>query len=115
MRHEELQQHLRPVPAVDLTGLGRQGMPLELSDELSPAKRTIDDDADSPLPRERQEPILGFALEEVVGELDEVERLGAHEALHLVVAAPAPGPAPPAAQPARRPPGGEGPPAPPRG
>ena len=75
-------------------------MPLELPDELAATQRTIDDDGDSPLPRERQEPILGLAFEEVVGELDEVERVGAHEALHLVVAAPVRSRDPHVAQPA---------------
>ena len=51
------------------------------------AERAVDDDRDAALARERQDPLLDLAVERVVGDLHEVERLAAHDLLDLAMAA----------------------------
>ena len=51
------------------------GWRCELSDQLALAKRPVDDDADAALPRQRQDAVFDLAVEDVVGDLNEIERL----------------------------------------
>src|SRR5262245_66651627 len=57
------------------------------SDQLALAERSIDDDADAPLARQRKNATFHLAVEDVVSDLDEIERLRAHDLLDLAVAA----------------------------
>ena len=46
-----------------------------MSDQLALAERPIDDDGDAALARQRQDAVFDLAIEDVVGDLDEIERL----------------------------------------
>src|SRR5262249_8776672 len=65
----------------DLGGVGRQLRLLDAIDELAALERTIADDRDLSFPRERQDVALDLAVDGVVGDLDEVDRLRAHDLL----------------------------------
>src|SRR5207244_6288100 len=60
----------------------------------------VDDHADAAVPRQRKDTIFDLAVENVVRDLNEVERLGAHDPLDLTVPAPFRGGDPYIAQPA---------------
>jgi hypothetical protein len=74
MRDDELENDLRSACAADLRGPPGQRMALELSEQLAFAKRPINDHADAALPRQRKDAIFDLAVENVVGDLNEVER-----------------------------------------
>src|SRR5919197_2958273 len=63
-------------------------MALDLSEQLAFAKWAVNDHADAAVPRQRKDTIFDLAVENVVGDLNEVERLGAHDPLDVAVAAP---------------------------
>src|SRR5262249_60953681 len=63
-------------------------MALYLSEQLAFAKRPINDDTDAAVPRQRKDAIFDLAVENVVGDLNEVERLGSHDPLDVGVPAP---------------------------
>src|SRR5258707_4626858 len=75
-------------------------MALDLSVQLALQKRPVDDHADAAVPRQRKDTIFDLAVENVVGDLNEVERLGAHDPLDLTVPAPFRGGDPYIAEPA---------------
>ncbi len=75
-------------------------MALELPEQLAFAKRTINDHADAAVARQRKDAIFDLAVENVVGDLNEVERLRAHDPLDFAVPAPFRGGDPYIAQPA---------------
>src|SRR5215475_5531534 len=75
-------------------------MALKLSEQLAFAKWPVNDHADAAVPRQRQDTIFDLAVENVVGDLNEVERLGAHDPLDFAVAAPFRGGDPYIAEPA---------------
>ena len=62
-------------------------MARELLDELAFAERPVDDHRHAAVARQRQDAVLHLAIEHVVGDLDEVERLLAHDLLEVAVAA----------------------------
>lgn len=49
------------------------------------AKRPVDDDGHPALGRQRQEPLLRLAVDDVIGELHEVERMRVHDLFEQVV------------------------------
>src|SRR5262249_16450946 len=87
MRDDEFENDLRPPPATDLCGPPGQGMALDLSEQLAFAKWPVDDHADAAVPRQRNDTIFDLAVENVVGDLNEVERLGSHDPLDFAVPA----------------------------
>ena len=50
------------------------------------AERPVDDHRDAAIARERQDPLLGLAIDRVVGDLHEVDRLAPHDLLDVAVA-----------------------------
>src|SRR5262249_60788887 len=75
-------------------------MALYLSEQLAFAKRPINDDTDAAVPRDRKDTIFDLAVENVVGDLNEVERLGSHDPLDFAVSTPFRGGDPYIAEPA---------------
>jgi hypothetical protein len=102
VQDDEFAEELRPAGTADILGLGRQGVALDPPKQRALTERSVDDHADASVARQRQEAILGLPVEDVVGELDEVERLPAYDALELEVAAPFRGGDPDMAELARR-------------
>src|SRR5262249_28416374 len=100
MRDDEFENDLRPARATDLCGPPRQRMALDLSEQLAFAKWPINDHADAAVPRQRKDTIFDLAVENVVGDLNEVERLGSHDPLDFGVPAPFRGGDPYIAEPA---------------
>src|SRR5262245_15919591 len=88
MRDDELENDLRPARAANLRAPAGQGMALELSKQLAFAKRPINDHADAAVPRQRKDTIFDLAVENVVGDLHEIERQRAHDPLDFAVPAP---------------------------
>src|SRR5258708_6313942 len=88
MRDDELKNDLRPARTPDLCGPAGKRMALELSEQLAFAKRPINDHADAAVPRQRKDAIFDLAVENVVGDLHEIERLRTHDPLDFAVPAP---------------------------
>src|SRR5437763_13608149 len=63
-------------------------MALDLSEQFAFAKRPVNDHADAAVPRQRKDALFDLAVENVVGDLNEIERLGAHDPLDFAVSAP---------------------------
>src|SRR5215470_14973369 len=87
IRNDEFQDELRPAGAVDLGRPGGKRVPLDPLDQGALAERPIDDDAHTAVAREREDARLDAAVEDVVGDLDEIERPAAHDLLDLAMAA----------------------------
>src|SRR5262245_38367478 len=87
MRDDEFENDLRPARATDLCGPPGQRMALDLSEQLAFAKWPVNDYADVAVPRDRKDTIFDLAVENVVGDLNEVERLGSHDPLDFAVPA----------------------------
>jgi hypothetical protein len=83
---DELEEHLRPVRAVDLARPPGQPPAAHAIEEVAAVERPVGDDGDAALGGEREQPPLGVAVGEAVGELHEVERFAAHRPLELRVA-----------------------------
>src|SRR3546814_16222921 len=62
-------------------------MPLEVADQRLLAERPVHQHRLAAVGSQRQQPVFRLAVEDVVGELHEVERLALHPRLHLVVTA----------------------------
>src|SRR5262249_57944126 len=84
----DCEKDLRPARAANLRAPAGQRMALELSDQLAFAERPINDHADAAVPRQRKDAIFDLAVENVVGDLHEIERLRAHDSLYFGVPAP---------------------------
>src|SRR5262245_26768972 len=87
MRDDEFENDLRPARATDLCGPRGQRMALDPSEQLAFAKWPVNDHADAAVPRQRKDTIFDLAVENVVGDLNEVERLGSHDPLDFAVPA----------------------------
>src|SRR5262245_57433646 len=87
MRDDELEDELRPARAVDLRRPRRQRVARKRPDQGSLPERAVDDDPDAAIAREREDAGLDLAVEHVVGDLDEIEPLAAHDLLDLAMAA----------------------------
>jgi hypothetical protein len=82
MRDDELERQLGP--AVQSISAAHGGSGWRASGAAArPAERPVGDDGDAALARQRQQALLGLAVEQVVGELHEVERLAGHDLLEL--------------------------------
>src|SRR5262245_57155903 len=101
MRDDEFENDLRPAPATDLCGPPGQRTVLDLSEQLALAKWPVNDHADAAVPCQRQDTIFDLAVENVVGDLNEVERLGTHDPLDFTVPAAFRGRDPYISEPAR--------------
>ncbi len=86
VRDDELEDDLRPRHRVDLGGPGGQRVAFQRAHQRTLAKRPVGDHRDAAVARERQQPLLGLAVEDVVRQLHEVERMRAHQLLDLAVA-----------------------------
>ena len=64
-----------------------KGTAADPADQRAFLERPVDDDGDAALARQRQDALLDFAVDRVVGDLNEIERLAAHDLLELAVAA----------------------------
>ena len=62
-------------------------MALDHPDQRALLERPIADHGDLPFAREREDPVFDFAVENVVGDLHEIDRLAAHDLLDLLVPA----------------------------
>ena len=78
------------------------GWRCDLPDQRPLPERPVDDDRDAAVPRQRKNAILDLAVQHVVGDLDEVDRLARHDLLDLLVAPPLRGRDAHVAQPALR-------------
>ena len=88
VRDDELQEYLRPVLAGDLRRPAGQRPPGHQVEERAAAKGPVGDHRQAALGGVGQEPCLGLAVQDVVGELDDVQRLCRHHRLEVLVAAP---------------------------
>ena len=88
MGEDELQNELGPARGADLVRPARQRHTLEPADQRLLAERPVDHHGDAAVARQRQEPLLGLSIEDVVGELHEIERVLAHDPLEQLVPAP---------------------------
>ena len=66
---------------------GGSGLRDDPLDQVALAERPVDDHRDAALARERQDALLGLAVEDVVGHLHEIERMRAHDLLEVAMAA----------------------------
>jgi hypothetical protein len=73
MRDDELENDLRPARAGDLRSPPGQRMALDFSEQPAFAKWPVNDHADTAVPRQRKDTIFDLAIENVVGDLNEVE------------------------------------------
>src|SRR5215203_4399499 len=87
MRDNELEHELSPVLAVDLARPGGQRVFRETLQKHALLEGTIGDDADAPIARKWKDAGLDLAVENVVGDLHEVERMLAHDTLDVGVTA----------------------------
>src|SRR6185436_7164300 len=87
MRDDEFQNELRPARRADLCCEWRQRLARDLFDQIALAEWPVDDHRHAALARERQDATLRFAVEDVVAELHEIERMRAHDLLEVTVAA----------------------------
>ena len=60
-------------------------MALHGSDQRAFAERPVDDDGDAPIACERKNAGFDVALDRAIGDLNEVERMAAHDRLDLLV------------------------------
>ena len=80
----------------DKDGDGRQGedeepiagIVLQIIDKLTSTERPVDDYRDATLLRDRQQSFFSLAIEDVVAELDEVERLRSQDLFQFIMASP---------------------------
>lgn len=87
MGDDELEQELRPGGGADLARPVRQRMAVNQADERLLPERAVHQHRLAAVGSQRQQALLGFAVEQVVGELHEVERLALHQRFHGIVAA----------------------------
>src|SRR5215207_6142781 len=87
MRDNELEHELRPVLAVDLARPGGQRVFRETLQKHALLEGTIGDDADAPVARKWKDAGFDLAVEDVVGDLHEVERMLAYDTLDIGVTA----------------------------
>lgn len=87
MRDDEFEEELCPVGAVELPRPGGKRMVLEQVEQLLAAERTVNDHAEAAVSGQRQETLFGLAVEDVVGELHEVERHAPHHPFDFILAA----------------------------
>src|SRR5215208_2637292 len=83
MRDNELEHELRPVLAVDLARPGGQRVFREPLQKHALLEGTIGDDADTPVARKWKDAGFDLAVEDVIGDLHEVERMLAHDPLDI--------------------------------
>jgi hypothetical protein len=87
MRDDELEEELRPAGTVDLARPRWQRVPHDVPNQRPFAEGAIHDHGDATLAGDRKDALLDLAIEDVVRDLHEVERLRAEELLHLRVTA----------------------------
>ena len=85
MRHDEFEEELRPVLAIDLARPRRQRLAAHRREEPSAVERAVDHHCDLLLRGERQQPLFDAPVGQVIGELHEVEALAPERPLHLGV------------------------------
>src|SRR5262249_16421133 len=88
MRDDELENDLRPARTTHFCGPAGKRLALQLSEQLAFTKRPIDDHTDAAVPRQRKDAIFDLAVENVVRNLHEIERLRTHDALDFPMPAP---------------------------
>ena len=88
MGDDPFQQDLGPVGRPDLGRGGRQRPTLQAVDQRTPLERPVDDHGDALVPGQRQQPGLGLAVGEVVGQLHEIDGLRLHDGCKLIMAPP---------------------------
>ena len=87
MRHDVLQEELRPARAIEFRRPRRQRPALRRIEQATAAERQVDHDAHAALARERQQALVRAAVVEREIHLDEVESLLAHHRLEGLVLA----------------------------
>src|SRR6185436_16196260 len=75
-----------PKPALQLSAMCA-GLPVPGMTQATAAERHVDQDRDAALGRQRQQLVLRRAVVERIVELDEIERLLAHDGFELVIGA----------------------------
>ena len=85
MREDELQEELRPCFGTELCGPVRQRMSRDMLKSTTPLEGPLDDGGYALIHRQGQETVLRFTIEDIVGELREVERLSARQLREVVM------------------------------
>src|SRR5260370_18650011 len=83
MRHDEFQKELRPGRAAELSRPGRNCDSTHAAEQIAPAERTVSDNADFALGRERQYPLLRVAHIDRVRQLYEIDLLALDDSRKL--------------------------------
>src|SRR5438477_21708 len=81
--NDELQYELRPARAVDVRRPRRKRLPRQRAEQGALAERPVHDDRDAAIAREWQDALLDLTIHGVVGDLNEVERMAAHDLLEV--------------------------------
>lgn len=76
MRDDEFQEERRPGSYTGLGSPARQRLGLETSKQGAALEWPVHDDRNAPLLGQRQQALIGFTIQDVVGELNKVEVLG---------------------------------------
>jgi hypothetical protein len=87
MGEDELQHELRPARGPEFGRPFRQRLGLEAPGQRALPERPVDDHGDAALRGQRQQPRLRLAVDDVVGELHEVDGLVPHDLFEKIVAA----------------------------
>src|SRR5512134_4018254 len=85
IREDVLEKELRPAPAVELRGPGRERLVADPREEIALRERPVRDDGHTPLRRKRQDRFLRGALADGIVDLHEVVLAGAQQLLELRV------------------------------
>src|SRR5436309_483420 len=76
MRDDELENDLRPARAADFRGPAGQRVALDLSEQLTFAKRPGNDHADAAVPSQRKDAIFDLAVENLPAADGDVDQAG---------------------------------------
>ena len=88
VREDELQDELRPARPAEFGRPFGQRLTLEPVGQRALPERPVDDHGNAALRRQRQQPLLRLAVDDVVGELHEIDRLVPHYLFEKIMAAP---------------------------
>ena len=87
MGDDVLEEYLPPTAAVDIGSPVRQVLAAHGGKQLTPSEGPVDQHGHTPVDGQRQDPLGGGPVSQRVIDLDEIQRVGAHEMLDLFVLA----------------------------
>ena len=88
VREDELQDELRPARRAEFGRPFGEWLILEPVGQRALPERPVDNHGNAALRRQRQQPLLRLAVDDVVGELHEIDRLVPHYLFEKIMAAP---------------------------